>query len=281
MITLALIAAIALIAAPGSRLMAQDGTPEPDDAIALHPISEIIDGDLTITDFANDGTARLPLTTRVPVACTLVYGTTPAFGSLTLDQDMAGGSHGEHNPLLSGLEPETTYYFRVQGVDNAGTIYVSDVMTFTTPPQDDTPVTNLASPELGAQITGYSSAYGDAAPDETWGAASAFDGSPNTAWSSDGDGNEAWIEIELAQRSHITGLEFWSRLMNDGTSQVFEFTVTADGGETYGPYTLPDAEAGHAFDVDFDATTLRFDLIDTSGGNTGAVEIGVYGDPVE
>ncbi|NDJ76781.1 MAG: discoidin domain-containing protein, partial [Chloroflexi bacterium] len=134
--------------------------------------------------------------------------------------------------------------------------------------------------ELGAEITGYSSAFGSAALAETWGAGSAFDGSPNSAWSSAGDGDEAWIEVRLAQRSQIDRIEFWTRFMSDGTAQIFEFTITTGDGRVYGPYELPDAEQAYGFDVNFEAEVLRFDVVDSSGGNTGAVEIAVYGAPL-
>jgi hypothetical protein len=91
----------------------------------FRPVEDIIDADLEVTNFANDGSATLPIHTSVPVTCTVVYGTTPEFGSLTLDQDMAGGTHSDHNPLLSGLEPETEYYFRVQGMRSLVTAALS------------------------------------------------------------------------------------------------------------------------------------------------------------
>lgn len=251
------------------------------DAIEFRPIEDIVDTDLIVGNFASDGTATLPIETRIPVACTLVYGTTPAFGKLTLDQDMAGGTHTMHNPLLIDLEPETTYYFRVQGVDDAGTIYVSETMTFTTPPQEEATVENLLSPERGAQILGVSSNWNGQANDGSFGILKALDGSPNTAWSSDGDGDEAWVEVRLAQRSRIYRVEFWTRSMSDGTAQIFTFTVTTDSGETYGPFTLPDPDQPYVFDVEFEAETLRFDITDSSGGNVGAVEIAVYGELVE
>lgn len=264
--------------------LAQDDDPVLDaliESVTFKPIDEIVDDALIVTNFASDGSATLPIETSVPVACSIVYGTTTEFGSLSVDQDMDGGTHSEHNPLLTGLAPETTYYFRVQGVDDAGVIYLSDVMTFTTPPQSTEEVTNLASPELGAEIVGYSSAFRDADIDETWGAGSAFDGSPNSAWSSAGDGDDAWIEVRLAQRSRVDRVAFWSRSMTDGTAQVYEFTVTTDTGETYGPFTLPDAAQSYEFEVSFEAETLRFDLIRSSGGNTGAVDIGVFGEPLD
>jgi hypothetical protein len=249
------------------------------DAINFRPIDDIVDAELIVTNFANDGTATLPIETSVPVACTIVYGTTPQFGTLTLDQDMAGGTHSSHNPLLEGLLPETTYYLRVQGVDDFGNVYISDTMTFTTPPQDETQTTNLLSPELGAEVIGVSSNFGGAANDERWGILSAFDGSLNTAWATNGDGDDAWFEVKLAGRYHIDRLEFQSRLMGDGSSQIFEFTVTTDDGEVYGPYEVGEEQDLVEFDVDFEAETLRFDVIKSSGGNTGADEIAVYGTP--
>ncbi len=249
------------------------------DGYNFRPVEDIIDVGLEVTNFANDGTATLPIHTNVPVACTVVYGTTPEFGSLTLDQDMAGGTHSDHNPLLSDLEAETEYYFRVQGVDDGGIIYLSEVMTFITPPLDSsrTETDNLASPENGAEIIGYSSAFGGAGLNDRWGAGSAFDDNPNTEWSTAGDGSDAWIEIKLAQRALIESVDFQSRSMSDGTAIALAFTITADSGEMFGPFELPDAQSSYTFDAGIEANTLRFDLVDTTGGNTGAVNIAVYG----
>jgi hypothetical protein len=250
-------------------------------AINFRPIYDIIDTELLVSGFTNRGTATVPIETRIPVACTLVYGTTPAFGQLTLDQDMAGGTHSSHNPQLSGLEPKTLYYFRVQGVDNAGNISVSEMMTFTTPAFVAVETKNLLAAENGAEIMGVSSNWNSQDNEGRFGILSALDGDPSTAWSSDGDGSDAWVEVRLAQRSIIRQVEFWTRFMSDGTAQVFEFTVMTDSGDTYGPFTLPDPDQPYTFDVEFEAETLRFQVTDSSGGNTGAVEIAVYGEPAE
>ncbi len=275
-----------LSTSPSANLVsAQDGADDDLNAIldeiTFRSIDEILDTDLEVTNFANDGTASLPIHTNVSVACTIVYGTTEAFGSLSLDQDMAGGTHADHNPLLSGLEPNTTYYFRVQGVDVDGVIYVSETMSFTTPELEAVEVTNLASPELGATISNYSSAFGDAGLAERWGAGSAFDDNPNTQWATSGDGDEAWIEVELAQKASIHSVEFWSRAMSDGTSITLAFAVTTEDGIVYGPFEVPDTDQAYEFDVEIEAQTLRFDLIDTTGGNTGVVNIAVYGEFLE
>jgi hypothetical protein len=271
--------ALVLVACAGGEETVVDITSPLTEGITFESIDAIIDRELAVTNFANDGSASLPIHTSVPVACSVVYGTTPEFGFLSLDQDMAGGTHSDHNPLLSGLEPETTYYFRAQGVDDNGVVYLSDVMTFTTPPQEEAQTTeNLASAAMGAEIIGYSSAFGGADSSDRWGAGSAFDDNPNTEWSSAGDGNDAWVEVSLAQRARIDSVAFQTRSMSDGTAIAKAFTVTTDGGETLGPFELPDANEPYIFDVAIEAKTLRFSLVDTTGGNTGVVDIVVNGE---
>ena len=69
--------------------------------------------------------------------------------------------------------------------------------------------------------------------------------------------------------------------MPNGTAQIFRFTVTTDSGQTFGPFDLPDAAQIYYFPVQFTARTLRFDAVDTNTGNTGALEVQVYGTPRE
>ena len=65
--------------------------------------------------------------------------------------------------------------------------------------------------------------------------------------------------------------------MANDSAQIFSFKVTTDKGETYGPFELPDADGPHEFEVDFIASTLRFEAVSTNGGNTGFVELGAFG----
>ncbi len=73
----------------------------------------------------------------------------------------------------------------------------------------------------------------------------------------------------------MTGIGFRTREMSDGTSITETYTVTIDDGETLGPF---DAGPGLAV-TDFSASgrVFRFDMETTTGGNTGAVEIEIYG----
>jgi hypothetical protein len=250
-------------------------------AYAIRPVEEISASgppqiiDITATD------AVLVFESSVPLACSVVYGTTTAFGLISVDQDMGGGAHTDHHPLLLGLEPDTEYHYRVQGTAPDGTLYIGEDMTFRTLPAETKSEINLASLESGGRIVAVSSSFGGAANDEQWGANSAIDGSRGTAWSSNGDGNDAFVTVELAQLAQLYAVEVWTRSMSDGTAQVFAFTLTTDTGQVLGPYTLKDAAQAYRFDVDAVARSLRLDVVDSSGGNTGLVEFAVYGTPTE
>jgi len=228
-----------------------------------------------------DITARdavLVFESSLPLACSVVYGKTTAYGQIAVDQDMDGGAHTDHHPLLAGLEADTEYHYRVQGTSADGTLYIGDDATFRTPPAETGGEINLASLEAGARVIAVSSNYGGAANDRPWGANNALDGNRATAWSSNGDGDAAFIEVELARPAQLNAVEVWTRSMSDGTAQIFAFTLTTDAGEVLGPFTLPDAAQPYRFEVDVTARTLRLDVIDSSGGNTGLVEFAAYGD---
>jgi hypothetical protein len=74
-----------------------------------------------------------------------------------------------------------------------------------------------------------------------------------------------------------SALEVWTRSMSDGTAQIIAFTVTTDGGVVLGPFRLQDAAQPYRFEVDVTARSLRLDVIESSGGNTGLVELAAYG----
>lgn len=62
--------------------------------------------------------------------------------------------------------------------------------------------------------------------------------------------------------------------MSDVTAITRSFTVTVDYGETLGPCPA----GSEPVDVRFRGQVLRFDAAESTGGNSGAVEIEVYGD---
>lgn len=246
-------------------------------SVVIRPLEEAMQAPAHIVDITSNS-AHLSFVAKVPLACTVVFGTTTQFGRAATDLNMNGAAIIKHNPVLLNLEPATLYYYRLQGSAEDGTLYIGEIGTFRTLEKSDELILNLLSPVCGAQVIGLSSNFAGQPNNGTWGILNAFDGDPNTAWASNGDGDKAWFEVRLGQRSRITKIEFWSRSMSDKTSEIFEFTITTDSGKVYGPFKLPDAEQSHSFSVDFQASTLRFNVIASSGGNTGAREVAVYGE---
>lgn len=238
------------------------------DTATVQEIEAIIDGDINVSADPAGTSATLEIDTTIPVACSVIYGPDTSFGSIAVDNDMQGGAHQDHGPLLTGLSPNTEYSYILQGSDAAGTIYRSDIMTFRTPPATESTLgTNLA---LTGTVTAASSAFSD-----QFAAEMAIDGDLATAWSTAGDGNDAWIEIDLGEPQQIKAIAFRTRQMTDGTAITDTFTVTIDDGRTLGPYP-----AGvNATDLGEPVTTqtVRIDADQTTGGNTGATEIEIYG----
>lgn len=244
--------------------------------LTIRPIEDVFtDGPPRIADLSEqDGT--LLFVSSVPLACSVVYGETPAFGQVAVDQDMAGGAHTNHNPAIAGLKPDTLYYYRVQGTAADGTLYASSVMTFRTPEAAATGPLNLASLEAGGRIVAVSSNFGGGPNDGSWGANSAIDGRRTTEWSTDGDGDGGFVEIALAREARLAAIEVWTRSMSNNTAQIFKFTLTTDKGEVLGPFELPDASKPYRFAIDVTAKSLRLDVVASNGGNVGLVEFAAY-----
>ena len=225
--------------------------------VVIRSIDEVaVEGPPRMTNITSS-TAVLEFVSTTPLACSVIYGETTAYGMIATDQDMDGGAHEDHHPLLTGLEPDTEYHYRVQGSAADGTVFVGEDMTFRSLPAGPAEETNLLSPESGARVTAVSSNFGDAENGETWGADSAIDGNPGTAWSSAGDGNGAFIEIELAKRARLSAVEVWTRSMSNGTAQILEFTLTTDSGDALGPFVLEDASRSFRFEIDAVTRTVR------------------------
>jgi hypothetical protein len=233
--------------------------------------SDIQATDISIEPDPAGGAAVLRVDTTIDVACAVAFGPTEALGSLATDTDMAGGGHSAHQPLLRDLTPGTTYFYRIAAIASNGALYQSDLLQFTYTGESieaiEPPARNVA---VGADVTAVSSEFSDA-----FAATNAVDGSTSSEWSSAGDGDNAFIEIDLGDPYAVLGVGFRTRSMTDGTSITTSFTVTVDGGETYGPF-----EAGPGLSValvEFEGQVLRFDVVTSTGGNTGAIEVEVYG----
>lgn len=242
----------------GTTLAAPDG---------VRDFTEILAGDVVVESDPSGTAAVLRLDTTIDVVCAVTFGPDNTFGGIATDDDMAGGAHRNHHPVMVPLEPGTTYFYRLSGVAADGTLYRSDTREFTTPGVGVAARTNVA---LGATIADVSSEYSD-----TFQEGNAIDGSLATEWSSRGDGDDAFITIDLGAPTPVSGVGFRTREMSDGTSITTSFTVTVDDGETYGPF--PSGPGLSVADLQVTGQVFRFDVATSTGGNTGAVEIEIYG----
>lgn len=251
-------------------------TPTP---FPVQPLSEVY-GEGGAPEIINitDTHATLHFVSSIPLACSVVYGTSSDYGLIAVDQEMNGGAIIEHNPLLTGLKADTDYHYRVQGSAADGTIYVGEEGVFRTAAASETNEVNLASLAGGAEVLEVSSNFGGAANDGTWGANSAIDENVGTAWSSNGDGNDAYLTVQLSQAGQPTAVEVWTRSMSDGSARTEQFSLTTNTNQTFGPFDLPDDSRAYRFKIDVSESieSLRLDVVQSTGGNTGLVEFGIY-----
>lgn len=241
---------------------------------AIQPLEELPGGIVAGPMFEEltDTSVVVALKTGAPALCQVNYGPTTEYG-LMRRMSMTGPMD-DHRILLPGLKPDTAYHVRLTAVDTNARLYQSGDLTFRTKPASaGAPLgRNIASLAAGARVVGVSSNYGGEGNASTFGANNAIDGDAATEWSSNGDGDKAWIEIELANATRVVQVGFWTRTMGS-SAQIQEFEVIADGQTRLGPFTLKDAGRTHRFPVEVTAKRLRFNVLKSSGGNTGAVEI--------
>ena len=272
-----------LVLAGAVALAACGGSDDSDDeAIGVRPFAEIQANEFTFeVDEFDPSRAIFRVRTTEPAICAIVWGETEALGSFNNSLAMNGTGIVDHDVFLPGALPGETYYFQVQGSTADGTLYQSGLATFTVPEVDggagdagstDNGTTirevNLA---LSATIADVSSEFSS-----SWAAANAIDDDLSTEWSSSGDGDDAFITVDLGSPNDIGGVEYLTRSMADGTAITTTYWVTIDDGERLGPFA-----AGNPAETNFQAIqasgqVVRFEAQDTTGGNTGAVEIRVF-----
>jgi uncharacterized delta-60 repeat protein len=90
----------------------------------------------------------------LPTSVHFEYGTTTSYGSTTTSQNYTGNTTQSVSAGISGLNPNTTYHFRLVGTNNGGTSYGSD-MTFTTLSATGPPIvtTNVATNVTSSSAT--------------------------------------------------------------------------------------------------------------------------------
>lgn len=246
--------AVALVAAS-----CQSPPPEVENFADISQAGPVIEPDPSGTS------ATLRVTTSIEAVCAVAFGDTENLGRLATDQDMGAAGHRDHQVTLGGLEPDTEYFYRLQGVGVDGRLYRSELLRFRTPPASQAlPGRNVAT---GATVVDVSSEFSD-----SFRAGNAVDGDPATEWSSAGDGDDAYLVIDLGRAVDVVAVGFQTRSMSDGTAATTTFTVTVDGVESFGPFPAGRNE------VAFTGRIIRFDVETSTGGNTGATEVEVLED---
>ena len=248
--------------------------------VDVRPFSEVQEGELTFESDPSDPRRGIfRVTTTEPMICAIVWGEDETFGRFNNSLAMNGTGIEQHDVVLPDVEAGATYSYVVQGTTADGTLYRSDISTFTTQPgsqaaPDDASVDVGAELAEGATVVDASSSFSeDFAPEN------AFDGDDTTEWSTRGDGDSGFITVDLGAAQEIGAVEFITRSMADGSAITDTFTVRIDGGEPQGPF--PAGTPAHRRTAELSATgrELRFDVETSSGGNVGAIEIPVYAPP--
>ncbi len=249
---------------------------------AVRDFDKILDGAIEIVELSATS-AAVRVETTADAVCSVVYGIDTSYGRQTTDPDMRGLAHDQHYAPMSGLQPDTLYHYRLQGTASDGTVYISDDFTFRTLAADsandvedgaDAGVlgVNVASEAAGARVTDVCSECGDGA---VWGGNNVLDGDPTTEWSSVRDGDASFVLVELRTEFELTAVGFWTRTMRN-SARTTKFQVVTGDGTILGPFEVPGVERMYIFPVSVRTDQLRFEVVESSRGNTGAVEVAAF-----
>lgn len=242
--------------------------------VEIRPFSDVQGSDI---EFENDptfpGRAIFRVTTTEPLICAIVWGETETLGNFNNSLNMNGTGITQHDVFLPGAEAGATYFYRLQGSGPDGTFYTSELATFTLPESEvaGQPTdlgTNLA---LDATVSAVSSEFSDG-----FAAQNAIDGDLSTEWSSAGDGDDSSITLDFGDEIHVGAVAFLTRTMTDGSATTTTYTIETNTGELFGPFDAGNPADRRVSEVDITAHTLTFAVANSTGGNTGAIEIEVY-----
>ena len=213
--------------------------------------------------------------------CHVEFGRAPDVldGSAT-DPDMEPGTYlVTHEVALEDLPPETTFHFVAVATDPNEVEFRSEPRQLTTGPgvPVDT-LTNVALMQAGTMVTAVSSNYAAGGNASSWGANNVIDGQMVTEWSSNMDGDSAFVELDLGSSRDVRFVGFRSRKMSDGTSIVKKFELRVDGQSTFGPFDTPDPDVRYVIELPATTTmrTVRMTALETTGGNTGLKELQLF-----
>ncbi len=227
--------------------------------------------------------AVIKFDTTIPTTCEAQYGTSKEdLNKTARDPSMADGIFElVHEVPVEDLASGTTYFYRAKAADASGSIQYTEILSFTTlAGTAGGSAINVASQNQGAVISEVSSNFGGSGSgnDSAWGANNAIDDSMSSEWATNGDGNNAYVVINLSREYLLTGIGFRSRKMSDGSSIITSFKLVFADQSERGPFSTPDPDQFYSFDFEAPVKSqqVRFVALTTTGGNTGAKAIQLF-----
>lgn len=190
--------------------------------------------------FATQNSITVMWHTSLEASSVVCYGPTDA-----CNQIVEGNVSTIHEVVLSGLEPETQYFYRVESRTSAGTSYLSEPFTFKTAVEEDTPFAfavisdTQGNPKVSKQIA-----------ELAWGQRPSFLLHPGDLVST-GKNREHWLKHFFpGMRPLINHVAFYPVLGNhEQNAQHY-----------YDYVSLPNPEYYYAFDFG----NTRFFMVDTN-----------------
>lgn len=218
--------------------------------------------------------------TSIESTCEVQFGTeSTLLDASATDPNMEPGTYlTEHEVPIEDLLPDTTYYFAPIAEDRSGQVFTGSTYEFTTLAGTAVDLmTNVALSSNGAGVSSVSSNWSNGANDSGYGADRAIDGQMTTEWSSDGDGDDAFLEVDLGIAREVSVIGVRSRKMADGTSIVKSFDLVV-GEQVLGPFATPDPDVRYLIPLQpaVSMQVVRLRAVETTGGNTGLKEFQLF-----
>ena len=278
--------------------MLADGTSGVNEAAVVYP-EDCAYGMRLRNATSNSASFELSANPPLPALHSLAYSSTdPAI--IDLARNEGTSAEAVPNLKLTALDPDTEHNVAGCFVDTMAFVCCAQPipLSFATeaPSTSDSGGEfgeecygdNVALLDLEAVIMDVSSNYGNNGLESAFGGNKAIDGRSASAWSSFGDGDDAFISVKLAKPVNIAGVGVWSRAMV-GSAEIRSFSLTLSNSvgsdrciTMLGPYDLPDTETLYKFNLlsesdgkkEFDE--IRLDVETSTGGNTGLRTLEVY-----
>lgn len=230
-----------------------------------------------------ESSAVIRFETSAPVLGSVEYGPGSAsLDSVAVDPE-ADPLLGQtsHSVALGGLSADTVWTFRARGVDAEGVLHVSEPLQFTTLAPVVVPVTgNVALATHGAKIFAVSSNFGGLPNTSSKGANKVHDGDLDTQWASNGDGDGAFVELDLGADRAVARVGLRAAVQpSDGSGHIQTARVLFDGVDPgLGVVSLDDPDELYSFSLPAAVTVrrVRVEAVVTTGGNTGLREVQVF-----